>query len=244
MLNARVILKERAQKLLLFHLPDAALVLLDQGTERLHAAAEEDVLKPVIYFFQSDHYTITAGQHATLSWDLANAQWAHLRWDSNEDGVVAPGNRTVAPDHTTVYTLIAHNAAGDTMAQVTITVNPAAPVVHVSGVLNIQQTYRADLDAGTIGNSGADIWFHAVSATQRYVEPVNGAKLKKVSAATYAGCTAASGSLSSAAININSLPAGSLVCVRTNEGRLAGFRVNSNVGPSPGTLHISFTTWD
>jgi len=199
---------------------------------------------PVIHFFQSDHNTITAGQSATLSWDLSGAQWAHLRYDGHEDGVTAPGNRTVSPDSTTTYTLIAHNAAGDTTADVTITVNPAAVTVHASGVLNIPQTYHADLDTGAVTSSGADFWFHAVSATQRYVEPENGAKLKKVSSATHDGCEAVSGSLSTAAININNLPSGSLVCVRTNAGRLAGFRVNSNVGPSPGTLHISFTTWD
>jgi hypothetical protein len=199
---------------------------------------------PVIHFFQSDHTSITAGQSATLSWDLSNAQWAHLSDGSTEVGVVAPGNKVVAPGSTTTYTLIAHNAAGNTTAQVTITVIPAAVAVHVSGTLAIQQTYMANLDTGTITTSGADIWFEAQTATQRYVTPRNGAKIKKVSSATYSGCVSASSSLSTSKINITSLPAGSLVCVRTSEGRLAGFRVNSTVGASPGTLHISFTTWD
>jgi hypothetical protein len=199
---------------------------------------------PVIHYFQSDHTTLTAGEHATLSWDLDGAQWAHLRYDGHEDGVTAPGSKTVSPDTTTTYTLIAHSAAGDTTADVTITVNPSGWTVHSSGELAIQQTYMANLDAGTIGSGGADIWFEAQTATQRYVTPRNGAKIKKVTLATHDGCEAASGSLSSSKINITSLPAGSLVCLRTNEGRLGAFRVNSTVGPSPGILHISFTTWD
>ncbi len=199
---------------------------------------------PVIHFFQSDHTTITAGQSATLSWDLSNAQWAHLRWGSTEEGVVAPGNKTVAPDSTTTYTLIAHNAAGDTQAQVTITVNPGAHTTHDTGALSIPQTYEADLDNGSIGSGGADIWFEAVSATSRYVTPRNGAKIVKVGTGGISYDICASASLSTAKINVNNLPSGTYVCVRTNEGRVSGFRVNATIGASPGTLKIGFTTWD
>jgi hypothetical protein len=199
---------------------------------------------PTIYFFQSDHYSITAGQSATLSWDLANAQWAHLRYGSTEVGVVAPGNKTVSPDSTTVYTLIAHNASGETTAEVTITVNPGAATVHDSGALNIPQTYEANLDNGTIGSGGADIWFEAASATSRYVTPRNGAKIVKVGSGGISHDICASASLSTAKINVNNLPSGTYVCVRTNEGRVSGFRVNAAIGASPGTLKIGFTTWD
>jgi uncharacterized protein YraI len=198
---------------------------------------------PTIFYFQSDHYTITAGQSATLSWDLANAQWAHLRYGSTEEGVVAPGHKTVSPGSTTVYTLIAHNAAGDTTADVTITVNPAAPVTHATGALSIPQTYMADLDEGTIGSGGADIWFEAQTATQRYVTPVNGAKIVKVSGGISRD-SCASAAVSSAKINVNNLPVGMYVCVHTNTGRVSGFRVNAAIGASPGTLKIGFTTWD
>jgi uncharacterized protein YgiM (DUF1202 family) len=83
--------------------------------------------KPVIYHFTADRYSITAGESATLSWDLANALEAHLYYDSIVQGVVAPGNKTVSPAVTTTYKLVAHNAAGDTTAYVTITVGPAGP---------------------------------------------------------------------------------------------------------------------
>jgi hypothetical protein len=143
-----------------------------------------------------------------------------------------------------VYTLIAHNAAGETTAQVTITVNPGAPTTHATGALDIPQTYEADLDNGTIGSSGADIWFEAVSATSRYVTPRNGAKIVKVGTGGISRDICASASVSSSKININNLPSGTYVCVRTNEGRVSGFRVNATVGASPGTLKIGFTTWN
>ncbi len=81
--------------------------------------------KPVIYSFTADRYTINAGESVTLRWDLANAQVAFLRYDSVEEGVIAPGLKTVSPAVATVYTLLARNEAGETTAQVTINVNPA-----------------------------------------------------------------------------------------------------------------------
>jgi uncharacterized protein YraI len=81
--------------------------------------------KPVIYSFTADRNTITAGESVVLRWDLANAQAAYLRYGGLEEAVVAPGNKTVSPAVTTVYTLIARNEAGETTAQLTITVNPA-----------------------------------------------------------------------------------------------------------------------
>lgn len=81
--------------------------------------------KPVIYSFTADRYTINAGESVTLHWDLANAQAAYLRYDGVEEGVVAPGHKTLSPATTTVYTLAARNEAGETTAQLTINVNPA-----------------------------------------------------------------------------------------------------------------------
>ncbi len=50
------------------------------------------------------------------------------------------------------------------------------PVVYAAGQLDIPQTFVADLDEGTVGDSAtADIWFRAVSDEERYVTPWNGA---------------------------------------------------------------------
>ena len=40
------------------------------------------------------------------------------------------------------------------------------------------------------------------------------------------------------------LPKNTLVCVRTNQGRYAYFRVLEPVGPSPGELKIGYVTWN
>ncbi|MFQ5613202.1 MAG: hypothetical protein ACE5H9_13825 [Anaerolineae bacterium] len=83
---------------------------------------------PVIAYFTVDRPTIFAGDSVSLAWDLSLAEVAFLRYDGLEEGVVAPGGKTVAPAQTTVYTLVARNAEGlETTAQVTVNVNPPPP---------------------------------------------------------------------------------------------------------------------
>ncbi len=119
-----------------------------------------------------------------------------------------------------------------------------APVTHKTGPLSIPQTYRADLDNGTVSSGGADIWFEADTATRRYITPVNGAKLAIHSGGATSKQVCADTPKTSNRIPIASVPVGTYVCVLTNEGRDAIFRVNAAVGASPGTLEIGFTTWE
>jgi hypothetical protein len=86
-------------------------------------------LKPTIYNFTADRYTITTGESVALRWDLAGANVVYLRYNGVEEGIVVPGNKTVSPAKTTVYTLVARNDAGETAAQLIITVNPATPTL-------------------------------------------------------------------------------------------------------------------
>jgi hypothetical protein len=79
---------------------------------------------PIIAYLDADSTTINAGENVSLRWDLSGAEAAYLRYDGTEEGVVAPGNKTVSPATTTVYTLIARNQGGEATAQVTIIVNP------------------------------------------------------------------------------------------------------------------------
>jgi hypothetical protein len=79
-----------------------------------------------VFYFEADRYLINPGETVTLRWDLANAEAAYLRYDDVEEGVVAPGTKTVTPGHTTVYTLLARSAADSTTAQLTVTVSEAA----------------------------------------------------------------------------------------------------------------------
>jgi hypothetical protein len=82
--------------------------------------------RPVIHSFTASRTTISAGESVTLSWDLSGADAAYLRSNGAETGVVAPGSQTVTPATTSTYILIARNEGGETQAELTITVNPAA----------------------------------------------------------------------------------------------------------------------
>jgi len=81
---------------------------------------------PAIAYFAADRSTINAGESVLLSWDLAGAKAAYLRYDGTEEGVVAPGSKSVAPETTTEYTLVARGDGGEVKTRLTITVNPAA----------------------------------------------------------------------------------------------------------------------
>lgn len=112
-----------------------------------------------------------------------------------------------------------------------------------TGPLVIPQTYLADLDAGLVREQGADIWFQAATATKRYITPRNGAVMAVAGSRSVnlAGCQRLR--LSSRRIPLASVPVGTYVCVKTEQGRYSQFRVNQAVAPSPGVLHIGFTTW-
>ncbi len=116
------------------------------------------------------------------------------------------------------------------------------PVTHSTGPLSVPQTYVFDLDAGTVGGSG-DIWFEADTATQLYLTPRGGAQMAVGDRSNrgFAGCSAAS--FSSNRVPLASVPVGSYVCVRTDEGRISQFRMNAISGGSPRTLTLGYTTW-
>ena len=139
-----------------------------------------------------------------------------------------------------------HNYASmECFTKVVVPESTLTPKTHSTGLLTISQTWTADLDEGEVGaGADSDIWFQAATATERYITPRNGATIAKVGTTSVGlgGCMEAP--LSSSRININDLPEGTYVCVRTNLGRYSQFRVNEPVGPSPGTLNIGYTTWE
>lgn len=119
------------------------------------------------------------------------------------------------------------------------------PVLYASGNLAIPQTFSADLDEGVLSSTEeADIFFHAVSATARYIEPVNGARMARLGAVPggYVACREAT--FTTTRVDVNTLQLGAHVCVRTAEGRLSDFMLIEPIGPSPGTLLITFSTWE
>jgi hypothetical protein len=80
---------------------------------------------PAIAYFAADRSAINAGESVLLSWDLSGAEAAYLRYDGTEEGVVAPGSKSIAPETTTEYTLVARGEGGEVKTRLTVTVNPA-----------------------------------------------------------------------------------------------------------------------
>jgi len=117
------------------------------------------------------------------------------------------------------------------------------PQTFKAGPMTIPQTYLADLDYGVVRPKGADIWFQAKTATQRFITPRNGALLGIAGSRSVnlAGCKRLP--LSNRSISLSALPVGTYVCAKTDQGRYSQFRINGRVGPSPGKLQIGYTTW-
>lgn len=117
---------------------------------------------------------------------------------------------------------------------------PVVPVTHSTGPIDLQQTYQANLDNGNVGAAGADIWYQAVTAVEKYITPQNGAgiALGDGSNRGYAGCSTES--FSGTSVPLADIPVGTYVCVKTNQGRFSQFRVNGFVGT---TMKLGYTTW-
>ena len=109
-------------------------------------------------------------------------------------------------------------------------------------------TRFADLDSGATPEfdtqNTADLWFYYVVAFDAlFLQPQNGATQVEVGAAApgRAGCAAAT--LSTSRIAVANLTAGTYLCVRTSENRLAQVRITSLPGPDPATLPIQFVVY-
>jgi hypothetical protein len=76
---------------------------------------------PRVVAFAASPMTITAGQAATLTWNVENADSVEI---TNLGNVGLQGSSQVTPNTTTTYTLTARNRFGTTPQTVTITVNP------------------------------------------------------------------------------------------------------------------------
>lgn len=117
------------------------------------------------------------------------------------------------------------------------------PRTYSTKALNIPQTWAADLDQGSVGGGGEDIWFQARTATQLFITPRNGAQVSISGSRNrgYNGCRSAAWTNQS--LRLADVPVGTYVCVKTNQGRISEFRMNQISGGSPKTLRIGYTTW-
>jgi uncharacterized lipoprotein NlpE involved in copper resistance len=86
-------------------------------------------LLPSIATLQADPAVITAGQSATLIWNVSGTNSVTI--DQGLGAVPAVGSQIVTPIVTTVYTLTASNLAGATTKSMVISVNPAPVVINI-----------------------------------------------------------------------------------------------------------------
>ena len=121
---------------------------------------------------------------------------------------------------------------------------PVALKVLARGGLEVHQTDLFDLDSGQIvRNRDADFWFEAVTETERYLTPRNGASIGFTrEKTTYEICSQVK--MTEQRIPIRRIPKNSYACVRTSRGNLASFKLLEPVGPSPGIMKISYITWE
>lgn len=117
---------------------------------------------------------------------------------------------------------------------------PGPPVTFSTGPIDLQQTFTANLDNGAVGGAGADIWYEAVTATEKYITPRNGASIAVGDGSNrgYDGCAAES--FDGESVALEDIPVGTYVCVTTNQGRISQFRVNGFMGT---TMKLGYTTW-
>jgi hypothetical protein len=122
---------------------------------------------------------------------------------------------------------------------------PPPQPIHSQDTLQIQQTFSVDLDEGNLASGpDADLWFQAVTASQLFLKPMNGAQLAvgNKSDRGYDGCAAEA--FSPNPVALGTLPAGSFVCFATNQGRVGQFRVQALTGGVPKKLTIQYRTWE
>lgn len=117
---------------------------------------------------------------------------------------------------------------------------PDIPETFSTGPIDLQQTFTVDLDDGSIGGTGVDLWYEAVTALEKYLTPRNGARLALGDGSNrgYAGCSIEA--FSPVQIPLADVPPGTYVCATTDEGRISQFRVNGFVGT---TMKLGYTTW-
>lgn len=125
---------------------------------------------------------------------------------------------------------------------------PPTPVseTHAAGTFTTRGTYHFDLDAGaeTATRTGAEFWYEVIRPGESYFTPRNGARIavRTSTEPGYSGCTSAS--YTDSRVRIETIPARAWICVRTNEGRVGQFKIDSiDRFARPQSATITFATW-
>jgi hypothetical protein len=115
-----------------------------------------------------------------------------------------------------------------------------------SGKIDLKQTNTLDLDTGTVAPSSGDrdVWFNAVSASEKYFVPQNGAEFRNMgdSVPDFDDCDSAS--LSSSQIDLDDLSEGDWLCYGTSLGNLGRLEIEGITSGTPQYLNLDYRTWD
>jgi hypothetical protein len=203
-------------------------------------------LKPTIHSFTANRYTIARGESVTLNWDLSNAAAAVLRYDDREEGVTAPGSKTVAPVEDTDYTLVARNDAGETLAKLTIEVTGSAPTpvpVLRDGKIRIANGQSVDFDQGIVQSGSNDDADFLWDGQRQQFFPQNGAAGallgKPYSAITLDNCLDAAYNKPISGVDGSTQVTG---CYITDRGRYGKFFVSE--WDIAANLTVEWLTWN
>ncbi|MGH7673781.1 MAG: toll/interleukin-1 receptor domain-containing protein [Gemmatimonadales bacterium] len=201
--------------------------------------------QPSIAYFEAQPAVVAPGNRASLCYGVFSAAAAKIDPDVGSVPTLEKECVPVTPARTTTYTLTVIGTLGATRSASTtvkVTAVRAAPTTYSTGALTIPRSRTADLDEGVVGGGAdADIGFEAVTRSERYVVPINGAAIAKAGSRSVERDGCASTALLASRIPMDDLPVGTYVCVRTNRGRYSEFRINCC--PSPDLLQIGYTTW-
>lgn len=118
-------------------------------------------------------------------------------------------------------------------------------MTHSTGPIELRQTWLADFDSGREVNNvpSADIWFQAETERRLFLVPRNGAEMAVGDRSNRGRNGCRDEVYSAERVSLWTLPVGSYVCMRTNEGRISQFRINGLTPDSPRTLSLGYTTW-
>ncbi|HFQ15534.1 MAG TPA: hypothetical protein ENK41_04195 [Rhodobacteraceae bacterium] len=117
---------------------------------------------------------------------------------------------------------------------------PPPAVTYKTGPFVIVPNEHVDLDTGTKNGAGTDIWYRNDAGLPKRLQPIRGAKMALGDGTnrSFAACSAET--YSTDYIEVADIPVGTYICVKTNQGRYAVFRMNAK---NSGELRIGFTTW-
>jgi hypothetical protein len=127
---------------------------------------------------------------------------------------------------------------------VVVTPPSPPPVTFSTAIVVVPQTYQVNFDNGNVGSGGgSDLWFQAVTASERYLTPINGAKIAVGDRTNRGRDGCATASYSTARVPLAAVPVGSYICMKTNQGRTSQFRLNAVTGLAVKNLEMGYTTW-